>query len=306
MIKFSIVIPCFNAANTLSETLASICAQTFSNFEVLCIDDGSTDNTRLLINAAARDDHRIRLLDNLDKGPSGARNLGIGAAQGEIVAFCDADDLWSVNKLAVLEQEFSRSDIAGVYGQIAFFSDVPRSNDVRSTVPDGSLTVPMLLGENPICTMSNIAVRTEVLRECAVFDPTIVHNEDLEWLIRLVGGGAVITGVDETLVWYRATPTGLSADLGAMDKGRQIAVSTARGFGFAPSPQAEAVHLRYLARRALRLDLRGAAPLKYCLRGLRQSPTGFLFPARRGVATIAASLIAPIFPRALRRAVFAA
>ncbi len=306
MIKFSVIIPCFNAIDTLAETLASISAQTFGDFEVLCVDDGSTDDTRAMIRSAAEADPRIQLLRNMDKGPSSARNTGIAAANGEIIAFCDADDLWAPEKLAVLAQEFNTRNVDGLFGRIAFFAETPRASDVLSTVPTGALTIPALLGENPVCTMSNIAVRTPCLRRIAKFDPSVVHNEDLEWLIRLVGGGADIRGIDQTLVWYRATPTGLSADLDAMAKGRAFAVNTARSFGYAPCPKAEAIHFRYLARRALRLDLQGATALKYCLRGLRQSPTGFLFPTRRGVATVVASVVAPMCPRSVRRAVFAA
>jgi len=305
MIQFSVVIPCFNAAKTLSETLASIREQTNPHLEIICVDDDSSDETCTLIEIAAKHDPRIRLVRNTTKGPSGARNTGIRCARGEIIAFCDADDIWAKGKLAVLDRAFRASDVAGFYGKIAFFSDSPKADDVRSTVADQPLTVPILLGENPVCTMSNIAVRRSFVQGSAGFDANIVHNEDLEWLIRLVGNGAKICGIDRTLVWYRATPTGLSADLHAMASGRQIAVRTAQTFGFTPSSRSEAIHFRYLARRALRLDMRGMASLNFCLRGLRKSPTGFLFPVRRGAATVAASLVAPFLPRSLRRVVFA-
>jgi hypothetical protein len=175
-----------------------------------------------------------------------------------------------------------------------------------STVPGADLSIAMLLAENPVCTMSNLSVRRDRFLATGGFDETLVHNEDLDWLIRLVGAGARVAGDRATHVLYRANPHGLSADLDRMRLGREKVLATAARFGVRPDARAEAVYARYLARRALRLDAGATVALGHTLRGLSQSPAAFLFPLRRGAATAIAACAAPLLPSALRRVLFSA
>jgi glycosyltransferase involved in cell wall biosynthesis len=101
MPQVSIVTPVYNAARWLPETLATVRAQTFTDWEHILVDDGSTDASRDLMEAAAAVDPRIRVLQTAGRaGPSAARNLALDAARGRFIAFLDADDLWSLEKLA--------------------------------------------------------------------------------------------------------------------------------------------------------------------------------------------------------------
>ena len=305
MLTFSVVIPCFNAAATLPATLAAIAAQTHTAWEAICVDDGSTDATRAIVERFAAQDARIRLVRNPGKGPSDARNHGAATlARGAVVAFCDADDIWSPTKLAELAEVFADGTVDAAYGRVAFFRAVPEDAVSLSTVPAGLLTIPMLLGENPVCTMSNLAIRQPLFVATGGFDSRIVHNEDLEWLIRLVGTGARITGVDRCQTWYRASPGGLSADLPAMAAGRATALRTAARFGHVPDRGAEAVHQRYLARRSLRLGQGRGDALRYALRGLVFSPAAFFSTPRRGALTLIGACAALVMPRSLTRHLF--
>lgn len=305
MPKFTIIIPCFNAANTILDTLNSIRAQTCTSWEAICIDDGSTDLTRELILDARKQDSRIKLAPNIAKGPSIARNLAAKAyAQGEILAFCDADDVWSQSKLTELEIAFADSTVDAAYGQIAFFKDHPAQATAFSTIPEGNLTIPMLLGENPVCTMSNIAVRTDVFLASGGFDKDIVHNEDLEWLIRLVGGGACVVGIDLCQVFYRASQQGLSSDLNNMQSSRDVALQSALLYGFKPTPDANAIYYRYLARRALRLRQARGHALKFAIKGVRTSPAGFFSSPRRGALTLLGAIASLVLPASLTHFVF--
>lgn len=302
---FSIILPCFNAEATITDTLASLSAQSFTDWEAICIDDGSTDATAFLVRKATRHDPRIRLVRNTGKGPSDARNMGaLTCASGDLLAFCDADDLFVPGKLRHLRDIFSDRGIDAVFGKIGFFQNEPGDTDVFSTVPAGDLTIDMLLGENPVCTMSNITVRRGVFERSGGFDPVMVHNEDLDWLIRLVGLGARVVGVDLLHTWYRTSPGGLSTDLDAMLAGRARAIDTAASFGVRPSNRSHAIHRRYLARRALRTAESRTAPLRHAFHGMIRSPAGFLCPARRGVPTFLAALAALLLPRALRQSLF--
>ncbi|AHM05431.1 glucosyltransferase [Roseibacterium elongatum DSM 19469] len=305
MPRFSIILPCFNAAATLPDTLESIRAQSCRDWEVICVDDGSTDDTVSIIDAHAAQDDRICLIRNPRKGPSAARNTGgLSYATGEILAFCDADDLWEPRKLERLSAIFETADPDAVYGQVAFFDGDAGARMRRSTVPDGPVTIAMLLGENPVCTTSNLSVTRQAFAATGGFDEGLVHNEDLEWLVRCVGTGRRIIGDPALHVLYRRTPGGLSSDLMRMRDSRTRVLDSAATFGVRPDARAEAIFARYLARRALRLDAEARLALGFALRGLRTNPVAFLFPLRRGAATALAALLAPVFPRPLRRALF--
>lgn len=299
---FTVVIPAINAAATLPATLASLRAQTCADWEALVVDDGSTDATRDL---AATRDPRIRVLRNPRKGPSAARNHGAAEAAGEILAFLDADDQWRPDKLARMAAAFADPGVDAAFARITFFHAHPGDSPVTSAVPQGPLGIATLVGENPVCTMSNLCVRWSVFAASGGFDEGLVHNEDLEWLIRLAGSGARIIGVDAPLVWYRTSAFGLSADFDAMRRGRAAALETARRFGVTPGPREEAIHLRYLARRALRLDAGRLTALRLTAEGLASSPAGFFSDPRRGALTALGAVLAPVLPRPLRRGLFA-
>ena len=303
MPEFTIIMPCFNAARTLNESIDSLLSQTVRDWELICVDDGSTDETPRLLKGWQDADPRIKVLRNQGKGPSAARNMGAHHATGEILCFCDADDLWVRTKLETLHRAFLNDSTDGLFGRVAFFRRRGKA-DAHSTVPTAPLSVPLLMGENPVCSTSNISLRRKVFLQHGGFDNDMVHNEDLEWLIRLVGGGATIIGLDQLHVWYRTNPQGLSSDLVAMSRSRQRVLTTARSFGFHPDRKAEAIYMRYLARRALRLGHYGTSAIYLTFSGLLQSPRAFLFPLRRGLVTAIGSLCAPLLPKSLRRSLF--
>lgn len=305
MTDFSIIIPCYNAAATLQATLSSIQAQTYDDWEVICVDDGSTDATIDILLKASAQDPRIQVFHNVGKGPSCARNLGaMSFASGSVIAFCDADDIWGPDKLSELVECFSDPEVDAAFGKIAFFQNDPALATTFSTVPACPLSIPMLLGENPVCTMSNIAVRRAAYMLTGGFDEALVHNEDLDWLIRLVGTGAHVVGIDICQTWYRTNQYGLSADLRAMRRGRDDAIRTAAQYGYAPNNRSEAIFLRYLSRRALRLGQGRVLPLVFALEGLRRSPVGFFNAPKRGLATLAGALLVPVLPARLSQHLF--
>src|ERR1039458_10379468 len=97
----SIITPVFNASRWLPETFATVRAQTLTDWEQILVDDGSTDDSLAMVEAAAAEDPRFRSLRTpCNGGPSAARNLAIEAARGRFIAFLDADDLWHPEKLA--------------------------------------------------------------------------------------------------------------------------------------------------------------------------------------------------------------
>jgi glycosyltransferase involved in cell wall biosynthesis len=95
----SVIIPAYNAAYTIAETLQSVCWQTYANLEIIVVDDGSGDETVAIVRQHAASDARIRLLQQENAGVAAARNAGIAAAQADYIALLDADDLWHSSKI---------------------------------------------------------------------------------------------------------------------------------------------------------------------------------------------------------------
>ncbi|KEP71186.1 glucosyl transferase [Thioclava dalianensis] len=305
MTVISVIIPVYNAAATLPATITALRAQSLREWEAILVEDGSSDESWQVAQALAARDPRITLLRNPGKGPSDARNFAaLTIARAEILAFCDADDLWMPGKLASVMAAFADGRHA-CFGRIHFFNTDPRDSRTRSTVPSGPVSLPALIGENPVCTMSNLSIRREVFAALGGLRADMVHNEDLEFLVRLVGHGYRLQGIDADHVRYRMSPYGLSADLHRMRESRNEALRTAAMFGVPITPCAEAVHLRYLARRALRVGAPASVTLGFVLEGLGCDARAFLLPLHRGLATVCAAFINPVLPRALRRALFA-
>ncbi|NBN70021.1 glycosyltransferase [Proteus sp. G2618] len=107
-IKFSIIVPIFNAQEFILDTLYSISNQTYRNFEVLLIDDGSTDNTKKIISEFTRTDHRFRILYQNNSGPNVARNYAMKFSTGEYFVYLDSDDIFLDSLLYILYSEISK------------------------------------------------------------------------------------------------------------------------------------------------------------------------------------------------------
>ncbi|GAA0556667.1 glycosyltransferase family 2 protein [Halomonas salifodinae] len=101
--KVSVITPAYNAENLISRTIESVIDQTFSDWEMIVVDDCSSDSTSKVVEAWARKDSRIQLktLNKNFGGPAGPRNIGVQAARGDYIAFLDADDIWHPRKLEV-------------------------------------------------------------------------------------------------------------------------------------------------------------------------------------------------------------
>jgi glycosyltransferase involved in cell wall biosynthesis len=299
---FSIIIPCYNAGETLWTALTSVLGQSDGDFEVIVVDDGSTDGSHAVAAELAAADPRITVARQANAGVSAARNLGIVRARGRFVAFLDADDRWHPGKLAAHRAHLEGDESVGVsFARVQFF-------DPRLTAPGrlsavaGRLALVDLLGENPVCTTSNLVARRELFALVGDFDRRLRHAEDQEWLVRVLTGSSFeIEGIDDVLVDYRTSDEGLSADLDRMLGGWESMLGHARakapGTVAAVEPRARALYHRYLARRALRLGKPAACAAGHLVAGLRSDALGLLVERpRRTLLTalgIAAGLVLP-------------
>lgn len=96
MVEISVIIPCYNVAEYVGECLDSVINQTFTDLEILCINDGSTDDTLTILESYAEKDSRIKIFSQENKGLSASRNFGMDVAKGEYIAFIDADDYFDL------------------------------------------------------------------------------------------------------------------------------------------------------------------------------------------------------------------
>lgn len=170
----SVIIPVFNGARYLAEAIESVNAQDYRPIEIIVVDDGSTDESR----AVAASFVEVKLLALSHQGAGPARNAGVKLAQGSILAFLDADDIWTKNKLslqaAVLED---RPDVDAVFGHIQQFHS-PELTDVETA----AIQCPELAMPGPI--PSTMFIRREAFERAGSFHDSGVYGETLEWYLR--------------------------------------------------------------------------------------------------------------------------
>ena len=305
--KFSIIMPVYNAQQTLRLAVESVLQQCVDDFELIIIDDGSTDDSLTIMLALAAQDSRIRILSQSNGGVAAARNFGIGLARSKLIAFLDSDDIWRSQKLKKhLDFHTANPHVDGSYARIAFV-DTPATANTKpmttSSLWPSRLSLMAVVGENPVCTMSNLVVKQSCFGRHGFFKQDMSFAEDQEWLARAISNGAMIDGINTVLVNYRLSPDGLSVNLEKMYEGWQRLADAY----VAPRHRgaAEAIYCRYLARRALRS---GAPPRRaaiYVLKGLRLDASAFLGDAWRGWLTLISAFVAPFIPRAARLRLFA-
>ena len=299
----SVIIPARNAAKTLDATLWSVRHQTYAHWEALVVDDGSSDTTAAIAERHHLEDARIRCVKGRACGVSGARNLGVAASEGGIVAFLDADDLWLPGKLAAHVAFLAQQPEVGMgFDRIRFVDEQARPTPVVSTTRVSGLHSADLLYENPACTASTLVVRRAVFDQVGGFDEALHHAEDLELMIRVQATTAWrVEGIDGVLTHYRASAQGASAGLQRMQDGWERVMSEVQRY--APEllrthgRHARAVHQRYLARRALRLGLPAQEGLHWWRLAWRSSPSALMRQPRRTLGTLAGLLASAVVQR---------
>jgi hypothetical protein len=301
--RFSVVIPCHRAAATIAMAVRSVLTQTEADLELIVVDDGSPDDSAALAVAAADGDKRLLLLRQPNAGVAAARNAGIARARGALIAFLDADDRWEETALAHHEAAFGADPRLGVsFGLVRFYDPAMRTPG-RLSATTGPIGLADALGENPVCTASNMVVRRAVIEAAGGFDVALRHAEDQEWLARILATTDWrVVGLPVELVHYRTSVGGLSTALNQMEAGwlamMESLARRAPARVAAARPRAEALFRRYLARRALRTGQPGA--LSHLARALAASPTALVtHDARRSLLTLAGALAAAILPQRL-------
>lgn len=205
----SVVIPCFNCADFILQTLESVLSQTYKDFEVVVVDDGSTDHTPLVLGTLS--DTRIRVIRKANGGSGSARNAGIRAARGSYIAFLDADDLWFRNKLELQMRELARSKAAWIYSDaLVLEGDVSRPigrNSQGRKLYAGEILQPLLFRN--FINGSTTIVRRDVFDQVGFFTEQSWHEDWEMWLA--IASRHPIACVYQPLAMYRRHPSSKSS-----------------------------------------------------------------------------------------------
>ena len=186
MTSISVIVAALNAASTIEEQLAALAMQDDPSieYEVLACDNGSQDETRELVLRRAREDARFRLIDaSASPGAGPARNIGVRHAQGEFVAFCDADDVADRRWLSAMAAALQTCDV--VAGRVETASLNPNWTRIARPLPEDIQTGSFL----PFAGAGNLALHRRIFQELGGFDPALTWLEDvdLSWRLQLAG-----------------------------------------------------------------------------------------------------------------------
>lgn len=207
--KFSVIMPAYNAAKFIKESIESVLSQSYGNWELIVINDASTDNTKEIVNSYTLKDKRVKLINlERNKGIANARNIGIQHVTGRYVSFLDSDDLWKNEKLEKQKKFMEKNNVVFCYTEFELIDEVGKLLNQKRVVPE-SLEYKELLKVNHIgCLTVTIDLRTIKKVEM----PYIKHEDYATWLRILKDYNIKAYGLKESLAYYRKTSTSTSAN----------------------------------------------------------------------------------------------
>jgi glycosyltransferase involved in cell wall biosynthesis len=224
MPKVSVVIPAYNAMTYLPETVESVLEQSFTNFEVLIINDGSLDH--IVQWASGLVDPRVKLISQENQGLSAARNTGIAQAQGEYIAFLDADDLWAPTKLEKQVRCLEDNPAAGlVHTWMVLVDERGKSTGrVMTSNAEGDVWKQVVVQNLIACP--SVMVRRCCFETVGVFDRNLRSVEDWDMWIR-IASRYPFAAIKEPLAYYRQLPSSMSKNRQVMEQAFRLVIEKA-------------------------------------------------------------------------------
>ena len=228
MPKVSVIIPTHNSSCTIGETLQSVFSQTYSDFEILLINDGSTDNLMEVLKGFQ--DSRLQILNYENGGLSVARNRGIDRASGKYLIFLDADDLWSPDKLeshvnALDNAQKNNPKASVVYSWSYFLDDETNSSYIDNPLHCEGNVLPKIVETNFIISGSNPMITREAIDSVGYFDSDFQGASDWNYWIRLAQQWDYIL-IPERQVFYRQSPTSMSSNVETIEQDQLRVINT--------------------------------------------------------------------------------
>lgn len=215
MPTISVIVPAYNASSTILQTIASVQQQSFSDFELIVINDGSTDKTLELLSTIK--DSRLKIFSYENEGLSVARNRGISRATGEFIAFLDADDLWTPDKLQLQLEALQQHPEAGVVYSWSLFMD-EQGEFFHGDEPlffEGNV-YPHLLVKNFMASGSNPLIRKQAIESVGEFEPSVSGAADWDYWLRLAARWPFVV-VTKPQIYYRQSSSSMSSKVEFME-----------------------------------------------------------------------------------------
>lgn len=207
----SVIIPVYNGEKTIIKTLKSVLTQTFSNIEIIIINDGSTDSTLEVISSIT--DIRIKILSYSNAGLAASRNRGISESTGKYISFIDADDLWTPDKLEVQLKALHQFPQAAIAYSWTDYIDVNGKilRPGKRTVANGDVFT-QLLQSNILENGSNPLIISQVFDNIGGFDESLFAAEDWDMWLRLAANYKFAC-VEKSQILYRVSASSMSTNL---------------------------------------------------------------------------------------------
>jgi glycosyltransferase involved in cell wall biosynthesis len=206
----SIVTPIYNNEGVIEETIQSVLNQTYTNWELLLVNDASIDKSGQVANKFLAQDTRIKLFEFTEnKGAAKARNYGSKMAKGDYIAFLDADDLWHKTKLEVQIKMLIDKDIDVCFGSYEMINSESKSLNIKVTALP-TLTYKKLLRENYIGNLTGIYNCKKLGK---IYTKDLKKRQDwLLWMEALKRSRKPALGITETIAYYRKSDNSLSSN----------------------------------------------------------------------------------------------
>jgi teichuronic acid biosynthesis glycosyltransferase TuaG len=222
--QFSVILPTYNGESTLGRAVQSVRSQTDPDWELVAVDDGSTDGSLDILQDAARSDDRVRVFRMANSGgPARPRNRAVAEATGRAICLLDQDDYWLPDKLERQRPLIGRPDVGIVYGD-AWIEEVGHERRLYSEVwgkPHNGQVVGELINSNFVPALTAV-VPTEVARVIGPLDERFLGVDDYHWWLRIAMSGYRVVSVAAPVSVYCVSDSNLSHDhdlyLGALDQ----------------------------------------------------------------------------------------
>ncbi|NRB59541.1 MAG: glycosyltransferase family 2 protein [Winogradskyella sp.] len=227
----SIITPMYNNQVVINKTIKSVINQTYSNWELLLVDDSSSDNTFEIAKQEASKDPRIRVFkNNKNEGAAVARNFGTKRAKGDFIAFLDADDLWLPNKLELQLEALKKADVC--FSSYEWIDTKGNPLNIKVNALE-SLTYKKLLKANYIGNLTGIYNAKKLGK---IFTKNLKKRQDwLLWLEAIKRSGKPAVGLQDTLAYYRNSEDSLSSNKVKLIKHNYKAYRKGLGFSMIKS-----------------------------------------------------------------------
>jgi glycosyltransferase involved in cell wall biosynthesis len=204
----SVIIPAYGHAEYILQTLDSVFAQTFRDYEIIVVNDGSPDNTAAVLGPLIAAD-KIRYFEQPNQGVATARNFGISQAKGRYIALLDDDDLWPTDKLAWQVAAITDGDAVALGGSAIIVGAQGDTEQMPENVKDGELALERFFEGNPFYSPGQVLFRRDVFERGVRFDPSIWGADDLDFWIGLVQEGRFLRD-RRVALYYRRHETNAS------------------------------------------------------------------------------------------------